>query len=156
MKNNIYSVRVCTRPATAYTVEYKKNKEGKITIRTYTLQTVPPSVFEFCTGGAFYSETISPSTTVYYSKEAKEAADLKEWKERERAVTLTNDQWTTLTCYILMSTQHRKGEREAWEKLAAEKNDDGTPTFKNAASNAEYYAELDAKLDAIRAAIDGI
>lgn len=71
----------------------------------------------------------------------------------ERAVTLTNDQWNTLTCYLLMTTQHRKAEREAWESLAKETKEDGTPAFKNAASNARYYAELETKLEVIRKAI---
>ena len=76
------------------------------------------------------------------------------WENTPRSVTLTNEQWIKLTCYILMTTQHRKGEREAWEKLAKETNDDGTPLFKNAASNAEFYRELEVELEAIRKAID--
>lgn len=79
---------------------------------------------------------------------------VEEWGQKERAVTLTNDQWQTLTCYILMTTQHRKGEREAWESLAREVNDDGSPRFKNAAANAEYYAELEEQLQEIKNIID--
>lgn len=78
------------------------------------------------------------------------------WENTPRTVTLTNEQWCKLTCYILMTTQHRKGEREAWEKLAKETNDDGTPLFKNAASNAEYYRTLEIELGEIRRAIDAI
>lgn len=77
------------------------------------------------------------------------------WENEERSVTLTNDQWCTLTCYLLMTTNHRKGEREAWESLAKETNEDGSPKFKNAADNAEYYAELEEELEIIRKAIDG-
>jgi hypothetical protein len=65
-------------------------------------------------------------------------------------VELTKEQVNTLTCYILMTTQHRTGEREAWEKLSKEMNEDGTPKFKNAKSNAEYYANLEFKLEEIR------
>lgn len=75
--------------------------------------------------------------------------DITAWEKQERAVTLTNDQWNTLVCYILSTTQHRKGEREAWESLAKETNEDGSPRFKNAAGNAEYYAELEVKLGEI-------
>lgn len=65
-------------------------------------------------------------------------------------VELTNEQVNTLVCYILMTTQHRKREREAWEELSKEMNEDETPKFKNAKSNAEYYADLEFKLEEIR------
>ena len=79
---------------------------------------------------------------------------LEDWSNAERSVTLTNDQWNTLTCYLLMSTNYRKGEQEAWERLSTEKNEDGTPVFKNAASNANYYAKLEVELEKIRKVID--
>ena len=69
-------------------------------------------------------------------------------------VELTKEQVNTLVCYILMTTQHRKGEREAWEELSKEMNEDGTPKFKNAKSNAEYYADLEFKLEEIRNVLD--
>jgi hypothetical protein len=80
--------------------------------------------------------------------------NLSEWERTSRAVTLTNDQWSTLTCYILMSTKHRESERKAWEELSTEKREDGTPRFPNAADNAKYYRELEDKLTAIRLKID--
>lgn len=75
-------------------------------------------------------------------------------------VEFTNEQVNTLVYYILMTTQHREREREAWEELEREReaweelskemNEDGTPKFKNAKSNAEYYADLEFKLKEIR------
>ena len=76
------------------------------------------------------------------------------WKSTKRAVELTNEQWNTLTCYILMTTQHRKGEKEAWQKLAEEINENGQPKFNNAASNARYYEDLEKTLKDIINAID--
>lgn len=72
----------------------------------------------------------------------------------KRTVELTTDQLNTLVCYILMTTQHRKGEREAWQSLAKEMNEDGTPKFANAQSNAVYYEELENKLDEIKEILD--
>lgn len=69
-------------------------------------------------------------------------------------VELTKEQVNTLVCYILMTTQHREREREAWEELSKEMNEDGTPKFKNAKSNAEYYADLEFKLEEIRNVLD--
>lgn len=80
----------------------------------------------------------------------------KEWSSTIRKVELTNEQINTLVCYILRTTQYRKGEREAWEELAKEMNEDGTPKFKNAKSNAEYYVELEDKLEEIRKVLDGV
>lgn len=79
---------------------------------------------------------------------------MDEYSTRKSAVELTNHQWNTLVCYILMTTQHRKGEREAWEELAKKIDENGQPVFKNAQSNAEYYAELETALAEIRTAID--
>lgn len=69
-------------------------------------------------------------------------------------VELTQEQVNTLVCYILMTTQHREKEREAWEELAKEMNEDGIPKFKNAKSNAEYYAKLEEKLTEIKIILD--
>lgn len=80
--------------------------------------------------------------------------DADEWENTEKTVTLTNAQWNTLSCYILMTTQYRKRELEAWEALSKETNEDGIPKFKLAADNASYYRELEPKLEAILKAID--
>ncbi len=69
-------------------------------------------------------------------------------------VELTQEQVNTLVCYILTTTRHREKEREAWEELSKEMNEDGTPKFKHAKSNAEYYADLEEKLTEIRNVLD--
>lgn len=69
-------------------------------------------------------------------------------------VELTKEQVNILVCYILATTQHRKGEREAWEELAKEMNEDGTLKFKNAESNARYYAKLEEELAEIKEILD--
>lgn len=82
------------------------------------------------------------------------AEETTEWDVQEKTVTLTNAQWNRLTTYLLMSTKHREGERDAWQSLAQETNPDGTPTFKNAAKNAEYWQEVIDDLETIRGVID--
>ena len=72
----------------------------------------------------------------------------------KKIITMTLEQATTLVFYLLMTTNHRKGEREAWERLAAEKKEDGTPRFPNATSNAEYWMDLENEIEAIRKIID--
>lgn len=85
-----------------------------------------------------------------------EPTETAEWGLQEKTVTLTNDQWNRLACYLVMSTKHREGERDAWQSLAQEMNPDGTPTFKNAAKNAEYWQEVIDDLETIRGVIDAI
>lgn len=80
--------------------------------------------------------------------------DMKAWRQKERAVTLTNDEWSTLTTYILMSANYRAREAETWEKLASEKKDNGEPRFIHAESNARFWREEDAVLEQIRKKID--
>lgn len=60
--------------------------------------------------------------------------------------TLTTEQCSKLSLYILMTTKTRKGEAAAWEKLAEEKNEDGSPKYVHAADNARFWRELDAEL----------
>ena len=43
--------------------------------------------------------------------------------------TLTAEQCSKLSLYILMTTKTREGEAEAWEKLAEEKKEDGSPKY---------------------------
>ena len=80
--------------------------------------------------------------------------DIIEGRVDRRAVTLTEEEWTDLTTYILITTKHRVSEAEAWEKLAAEKCPDGSPRFPNAADNATFWREMTHKLERIRKQID--
>ncbi len=77
-----------------------------------------------------------------------------EWEKTPKSITLTNEQWSGLTIYILITTKFREREAEAWEKLAAEKNPDGTPRYQNAAGNAMFWREMTARLEEIRLKID--
>lgn len=74
--------------------------------------------------------------------------------EKTVTIKLTEDQANTLACYILMTTNHRKGERDAWLSLAEERNTDGSQKFIHASSNAAYYEELERQLTEIRHIID--
>ena len=80
---------------------------------------------------------------------------LDEWLAEEKTVTLTRGEWSALTTYILMTTKYRKEEAQAWGKLSQEKNEDGTPKFKNAESNMQFWYETDHNLDRIRRRIEG-
>ncbi len=72
-----------------------------------------------------------------------------------KTITLTIDEINTLACYILMTTNYRKKEAAAWDELAKEKKDDGTPKFEHAADNAKYWLELEDKLTEIREKMEG-
>ena len=52
--------------------------------------------------------------------------------------TLTAEQCSKLSLYILMTTKTREGE--------AEKKEDGSPKYIHAADNAQFWRELDADL----------
>ena len=78
----------------------------------------------------------------------------EDWDNQPKSITMTNAQWHRLVFYILTSTKYREGERDAWAKLAEEKNPDGSPVFKHAASNAEYWQEVCEELEIIKAIID--
>ena len=72
----------------------------------------------------------------------------------KRTITLTHEQAVKLTSYILMTTNYRKGEREAWASLSAEKAPDGTLRYPNAPGNYKFWEEMERDLEAIRKIID--
>ena len=63
---------------------------------------------------------------------------------------LTAEQCSNLSLYILMTAKTREGEASAWERLAEEKKEDGTPKYIHAADNARFWRELDADLSEIQ------
>ncbi len=65
-----------------------------------------------------------------------------EWEKTPKSITLTNEQWMVLTTYIIITQKYREDEAEAWEKVASEKNPNGTPRCKNAASNAIFWRDI--------------
>jgi hypothetical protein len=85
---------------------------------------------------------------------AERAAAHEKWLQTERAVTLTNDQWSTLTIFLGISTKYRESEAKAWAKLAERKDDNGEPEFKNAASNAMFWRETIKKIENITKTIE--
>ena len=86
----------------------------------------------------------------------EELKHLEEWNAKEKTVTLTNGEWSTLTTYLLMTTKHREGEAKAWAELAEEREEDGSVKYKNAASNAQFWRETIEALEGIRKKIDEI
>lgn len=82
--------------------------------------------------------------------------DLKKWEEQEKTVTLTNGEWSTLTTYLLMSTQYREREAKAWAELAEEREKDGSVKYPNAESNVQFWRETIEALEGIRKKIDEI
>lgn len=73
---------------------------------------------------------------------------------RTKTITLPLDQMNSLYCFLLLTTGYRKSERESWESLAKEMNEDGTPKFPNAAGNARFWAEMQEIADNVCRVID--
>ena len=71
-----------------------------------------------------------------------------------RTITLTNDQASILSTYLLMSTNYRKGEYETWLKLSEERTVEGNAKYQHAEDNAKWWAETIAMLEAVEKAID--
>lgn len=93
---------------------------------------------------------------MHKTEEPAEDEALAAWGRQERTVTLTNDQWSRLVCYLHLTTKHREGERDAWHNLAQEKHPDGTPVFKSAADNAAYWQEIIDDLERMLPKLDGM
>lgn len=85
---------------------------------------------------------------------AADNTDAISWEQQPKTVTLTNGLWNDLQVYILMTTKHREGELKAWEELAQETDENGTPKFKNAASNAKFWRDMEPQLQQILEALN--
>lgn len=94
----------------------------------------------------------------YIEQNVKEIEETEEpakpWEKQEMTVTLTNELCSTLQCYILITTNYRKDELKAWEKLAQETDENGVPKFKNAAGNAQFWRDMEIQLQQILTATD--
>lgn len=75
--------------------------------------------------------------------------------EKKVTLELTEEQANTLDLYLLMTTNYRKGEREAWESLAKERNEDETLKFPNAPSNADFWKEQNETIENILKILQG-
>ncbi len=84
------------------------------------------------------------------------AEKLRQWEQQEKTVTMTQKQWGILVNYLLMSTKYREGEADTWAQLAGEKKEDGSPKYKHAAENAEYWRQLMADIEEIRKKIEEV
>ena len=94
----------------------------------------------------------------YIEQNVKEIEETEEpakpWEKQERTVTLTNELCSTLQCYILITTNYRKDELKAWEKLAKETYKNCVTKFKNAAGNAQFWQDMEIQLQQILTATD--
>lgn len=66
-----------------------------------------------------------------------------------KTLTLTLEQLFEIEDCMIIAKERCKREREVWAKASLEKNPDGTPTYKNAKSNAEYFDEKISKINEI-------
>lgn len=71
------------------------------------------------------------------------------YDDRVNYIPLTGLQKSDLSCYILMTTKYRETERDAWERLSKELDDQGKPEFPNAASNYSFWVDMIKKLETI-------
>ena len=71
-----------------------------------------------------------------------------------RTITLTDEQATLLTRYILISTDFRKGEIKECSELGREKTADGKLRFPNMAAHAAWWIRTHYELEHIRKSID--
>lgn len=69
--------------------------------------------------------------------------------DKVQFIPLTGDQKNDLYCYILMTTKSREEERDAWERLSKELDDQGKPEFPNAESNYSFWVDMIKKLETI-------
>lgn len=80
----------------------------------------------------------------------EEVIESEKWENKERSITLTNEQWSTLETYLLLTTKHRKEELEAWKKLSEEKDENEKPKYPNAKANEKFWVGMINTMDEIK------
>lgn len=89
------------------------------------------------------------------NEEQAEERQKEKFEGQRISADLLESQWSALICYLLMSTNYRERERNAWKELSQERADDGvTPKYKHAASNTAFWDEMIKSLDEIMEKID--
>ncbi|MCI8548377.1 MAG: hypothetical protein HFJ38_05760 [Bacilli bacterium] len=68
-------------------------------------------------------------------------------------IELLEDDKMKLDMFLLMTTKYRQEEMETWKELSKERNQDGTPVYKNAESNAKWWGDLCSAIPRISDAI---
>lgn len=79
-----------------------------------------------------------------------------EYNDRVVNVPLTNKMRGDLTCFLLMTTKYREGERNAWENLSKELEQDGTPKFPNAKGNIKFWESMIEEIETIIHILDNV
>lgn len=69
-------------------------------------------------------------------------------------ITMSNEQWNELSCYLLRNTKARQGEIDAWERLSHELDDEGNIKFPNAKDMMKFETETRDKIEEIQKKID--
>ena len=95
-------------------------------------------------------EVLNPTVTAVRYVENPPA----DYESQKVPVAMTRGMWSQLTCYLLMTTKYREGERDTWRKLATEKNDDGTIKFTNAESNANFWDKVITDIEEVIKTVD--
>ncbi|WP_028042035.1 hypothetical protein [Candidatus Stoquefichus massiliensis] len=69
--------------------------------------------------------------------------------EKKVVIELTEQQANDLDLYLFASSDYRSREQQACEELTLELNEDGTPKYKNMASNAKFWKDMNSQMKKI-------
>lgn len=70
-----------------------------------------------------------------------------------KILTLTDEQASTLEVYLLITTNYRRREVEACERLSREVDENGSSRYPNMKSNAEWWTKTSGTIEEIEKAI---
>ena len=71
-----------------------------------------------------------------------------------KTLNLTQEEVSSLSMFLRITTKYREGEYTACLKLSEETKTDGSPAFPNMASNAEWWAKTDKNIQGILKKLD--
>lgn len=72
-----------------------------------------------------------------------------------KTIELTYEEIATISCYISDGAITAKSRSEKWEEYAKEKNPDGSPKFKLAKRNSQFWREESDRLNAVKNKLEG-
>lgn len=78
------------------------------------------------------------------------------YDDKVNYIPLTGLQKSDLSCYILMTTKYREMERDAWERLSKDLDEQGKPEFPNAESNSRFWSDMIGKLEVILGVLNNV
>lgn len=86
------------------------------------------------------------------------AAAIDEWRNKERSIAMTNEEWGYLLTFLRISKPYFQNQLDAWEELSKQNpiRPDGSPIYPHAKDNHEKFRTMKAVVERFASKVEGL